>query len=66
MARHVFRLATPADEPAIRRLQAELVAEMTDPLGIDESARSRTERPRPHGSPRWWPGRRTAGSPSSA
>jgi GNAT superfamily N-acetyltransferase len=43
MTRHIFRLATPADEPTIRRLQAEFVAEMNDPLGIDESARSHTE-----------------------
>jgi hypothetical protein len=43
MTRHVFRLATPADEPAIRRLQSQFIAEMNDPLGIDENARPRTD-----------------------
>jgi hypothetical protein len=43
MTRHIFRLATPADEPAIRRLQTQFIAEMNDPLGIDESARPRTD-----------------------
>jgi hypothetical protein len=43
MTRHIFRLATPADEPAIRRLQSQFIAEMNDPLGIDEAARPRTD-----------------------
>jgi GNAT superfamily N-acetyltransferase len=43
MTRHIFRLATPADEPAIRRLQTQFVTEMNDPLGIDEEARQRTD-----------------------
>lgn len=43
MTRHIFRLATPADEPAIRRLQTQFITEMNDPLGIDEAARPHTD-----------------------
>ncbi len=43
MTDYIFRLATAADEPAVRRLQAQFVTEMSDPLGIDEDARPHTE-----------------------
>ena len=43
MTDYIFRLATAADGPAVRRLQTQFVTEMNDPLGIDENTRSHTE-----------------------
>jgi hypothetical protein len=43
MTDYIFRLATAADEPAVRRLQTQFVTEMSDPLGIDEDTRPHTE-----------------------
>jgi hypothetical protein len=43
MTNYIFRLATAADNPAVRRLQTQFVTDMNDPLGIDENTRLHTD-----------------------
>lgn len=43
MTRYIFRLAADGDEPAVHRLQSQFVAELNDPMGIQESCFARSD-----------------------